>query len=339
MKNTICLVALITLLFSCTKENKPATKLITLSNGTIEIGILPDAGAALVRASLVGKPNILNSDSTRWNESQEQRASLDPKAPFKTYNGHITWLSPQSEWWTRQDSFPELKSAHANWPPDPMLTLALYQIISQSANEIKLQSPKSPYTHVQFTKTFHIDGNKVFLSTEARNISADTVSWGLWHNTRMNGWDFVFVQADSAALRKKEYHNPDGLQKPELNHRDGFFTYDASAPQNAKVVYKSKSFLNVKNPVIAGFHKNQWLIIRSEAIDNSQVHPDQARIELYVENSYQAPGDLQELEMHFAYQKIAPGKSIEASETWEILPGAGLTDKRLVRKELMEILK
>jgi len=338
MRNTTLILALIMLLLSCTTRKK-SDGLITLSNGTIEIGILPAVGGVLVRASLAGQQNILNSDSTLWNESPEKRPSLDPKAPFKTYNGHISWLSPQSEWWIRQDSFPDLKRARSVWPPDPVLTLAPYRITDQKPDEITMVSPESPYSKVQFTKIYRISGNTVTLTTSARNCTKDTVSWGLWHNTRMNGWDNVFVQADSAALLKTEYMKQGDIRKPELRYRDGFYTYDVAVPGSAKVVYKSKSFLNVKTPLIAGFHQNQWLIIRSDAIDNTQIHPNEARIELYIENSYQAATDLQELEIQYAYQPIAPGASIEASETWEILPGTGLKDKKALRRELMEKLK
>ncbi|MDP3644940.1 MAG: DUF4380 domain-containing protein [Bacteroidota bacterium] len=70
---------------------------------------------------------------------------------------------------------------------------------------------------------YRLDRNTVTLTTIAKNISKDTISWGLWHNTRMNGWDAVFVQADSAELRKTDHYNRDGIQKPQLQFRDGFY--------------------------------------------------------------------------------------------------------------------
>jgi hypothetical protein len=155
----------------------------------------------------------------------------------------------------------------------------------------------------------------------------------------MNGWDFVFVQADSMALQKTEYYNRGKEKNPELYYRNGFFTFDCYAPKSAKTVYKAKAFLDAKTPLIAGHHQNQWLIIRSEAIDNSKIHPEESRVQLYIENSYQAATDLQELEMQFAYQAIAPGASIEATETWEILPGSGLLDKYELLEELRGKLK
>jgi len=328
-------IILISLLLGCSTEKKLSGPLITLTNGTIEIGLIPAVGGVLVRASLAGKTNILNSDSTLWNESPDKRPSLDPKAPFKTYNGHITWLSPQSEWWIRQDSFPDLKESRSLWPPDPILTLAPYRIIQQTATEITMESPESPFSKVQFTKIYSLDRNTVTLTTVAKNISEDTISWGLWHNTRMNGWDAVFVQADSAALRKTDHYNRDGIQKPQLQFRDGFYSYESVQPEKGSQVYKSKSFLNVKTPLIAGYHKNQWLIIRSEAIEPQLIHPNEARVEIYIENSANPANDLQELELQFAYEKIAPGATIQAIETWEIWPGTGLQNK----SELLEEIK
>jgi hypothetical protein len=281
-------------------------------------------GGTLVSASLTGHENILNSDSTQWNEPQENRPTMDPAQPFKAYNGMIVWLSPQSEWWVKQDTYPELKKKRSQWPPDPYLTIAPYKITNQTANEITLQSPESPNTHVQFTKTFKIEGNKVFITASARNCSKDTVSWGLWFNTRMNGWDKVFVPADSTNLIKTQYMTYPDIHQPALKYTDGCFTYEAIAPKAGQAAYKSKSFFSVENPVIIGYKASQYLIIRSEKIDPARVHPEQGRIEIYVENSIGKVNDLQELEMHFAYEKIAPGASIVASQNWEIIPASGI---------------
>ena len=320
MKNTIIILLFITFLFGCAEKNKQDGEVITLSNGTVEIKLLPAVGGTLVSASLAGHENILHSDSTQWNEPAEERPSMDPGQPFKAYNGMIVWLSPQSEWWVKQDVYPELKDAQAPWPPDPYLTCSVYKVLHQTKEEITLQSPESPYTHVQFTKNFKIDGNKIVISVYARNCSDDTVSWGLWFNTRMNGWDKVFVPADSTDLINTQYMNPQALQLPELKYTDGYFSYHAVEPMVGQRTYKSKSFLSVDNPVIIGNKAHQWLIIRSEKIDQSLIHPEQGRIEIYVENSSDRAKDLQELEMHFAYEKIAPGASIQASEIWEIIP-------------------
>lgn len=329
------IVAALIVLSSCVTSQKSADCVIRLSNGKIEIGLLPDVGGRLVKVSLVGKMNILQSDSNLWNEPVDKRPSLDPAQPFKAYNGHINWVNPQSEWWVKQNLIPDLKAKRSLWPPDPYLTLAKYKITVQKAGEITMISPESPYTHVQFTKTYLIEGNKVFLKTSARNCSTDTVSWGLWFNTRMNGWDQVFVSTDSASLVKCSWLNPSGIEKPGLIYTNGSYSYQTTLPNSMQKVFKGKAFFSPASaPVIAGYKANQWLIIRSEMIDKASIHPEQARIELYIENSSNPKEDLQELEMQFAYEKIAPGKSITASQTWEVLPGTGLTNKEELGKEL-----
>lgn len=323
MKNITIAFILVIFLFGCHANNRKDNPVVTLSNGTVIIKVLPEVGGTLVYASVAGHDNILNSDSTQWNESPEQRPSMDPSRPFKAYNGMIVWLSPQSEWWVKQDKYPELKNRRSQWPPDPYLTCAPYEIIHQKNNEITLRGPESPNTHVQLTKHFKIDGNKVYITAIARNCSTDTISWGLWFNTRMNGWDKVMVPADSSELIKTQYMNPQDLHLPAFKYTDGYFSYEAVEPLKGQRPYKSKSFLSSNNPTIIGNKASQWLIIRSEKIDMQRIHPEQGRIEIYVENSADKAKDLQELEMHFAYEKIAPGASIQASETWELIPDPG----------------
>ncbi len=324
MRKPILTIALIAMLFSCNTETEKENQVITLSNGTIEIKLLPTVGGRLVSASLSGHENILNSDSTQWNEAPEKRPTTDPTQPFKAYNGMIVWLSPQSEWWVKQDGYPELKNTKSLWPPDPYLTSTAYKIISQTPTEITMESPESQNTHVQFTKTYRIAGNKVFISASARNCSNDTVSWGLWFIARMNGWDRVLVPADSSDLVKCLYLTYPNIQKPGLKYADGCFSYEPVEPEAGQMVYKSKSFIAVENPVIMGYKGNQLLIIRSNKIERARIHPEQARVEIYIENSASKAKDLLELEMHFAYEKIAPESTIMASQEWEILPGSGL---------------
>lgn len=58
-----------------------------------------------------------------------------------------------------------------------------------------------------------------------------------------------------------------------------------------------------------------------------------------MENSANQASDIQEPEIQFAYHKIAPQAFIEATETWQILPGPGLTDKNDLLEELCEKLR
>lgn len=296
---------------------------ITLSNEVIEIKLLPEVGGRLVSVCLKGHENILNSDPSQWVEPKEKRPTMNPDEPFKAYNGMIVWLSPQSEWWTRQDAYPELKKRRSLWPPDPYLTCSAYRITKQTNHEVVMESPASPHSHVQFTKTFRIEGNRVYITTRARNTSRQPVSWGLWFNTRMNGWDRVLVPADASDLKKTDYYTQSGTRLPAFNYTDGCFSYEPVKNLSGKMAYRSKSYLSVEHPVIMGYKASQWLVIRGLENDLKMIHPEQGKIEIYIENTTNKASDLQELEMHFAYREIAPGESIEATQVWDILEGTG----------------
>ena len=132
MQKGFLLVAFVFVLNNCNTKHNHADSMTRLSNGTIEIGLLPEVGGRLVRVSLTGHPNIIQSDSALWNEPSSQRPSLNPLKPFKAYNGEINWVNPQSEWWVKQDSFPDLKANRTPWPPDPYLVYAPYKITDQN---------------------------------------------------------------------------------------------------------------------------------------------------------------------------------------------------------------
>jgi hypothetical protein len=139
----------------------------------------------------------------------------------------------------------------------------------------------------------------------------------------MNGWDRVLVPADSSDLKKTDYYTQTGTRLPAFNYADGCFSYEPVKTLSGKMAYRSKSYLSVEHPVIMGFRANQWLVIHGLENDLKMIHPEQGKIEIYIENSTKKASDLQELEMHFAYQKIAPDESIEATQVWDILEGSG----------------
>jgi hypothetical protein len=73
MQKGFLLVAFVFVLNNCNTKHNQADSLTRLSNGTIEIGLLPEVGGRLVRVSLPGHPNIIQSDSALWNEPSSQQ--------------------------------------------------------------------------------------------------------------------------------------------------------------------------------------------------------------------------------------------------------------------------
>lgn len=332
MKKFVVATACIWVLLSA---HKPKTdSVVWLKNDQIEVGILVDVGGRVVWTSLLGHDNLLLADSAQWNQPANLRPDMNPNKPFVGYNGHINWLSPQSEWWVKQDSFPKLKERHAEFPPDPYWIYAPYKILSKTDTSLVLQSPPSPYTHVQFEKTVSIRNNQVLLKTIATNIGMDTVSWGLWFNTRMNAQSEVFVPAQRVKLTKAQ----NWTEMPKLDSCEGYFSFIPETPTSYRP-NRAKAFFSSPNSLIAGHQSKQWLIIQTNPQQQNNVHPEQGQIELYMENASNSKRDIQELEMHFNYQAIAPKHSIEASQYWIIKPAVDSKDRSILRKELNSILK
>lgn len=115
MKKFVLATAFVWILLS---GHKPKSEsVVWLKNDQIQVGILVDVGGRVVWTSLLGHENLLLSDSAQWSQPESMRPEMTPNKPFMAYNGHINWLSPQSEWWIKQDSFPKLKERRAEFPP------------------------------------------------------------------------------------------------------------------------------------------------------------------------------------------------------------------------------
>jgi hypothetical protein len=93
--------------------------LLYIENGGTRVGILSEVGGRIVYLSSDDSPNILKATEKFWNEDSSERPIPSFDTDWKEYNGHIVWLGPQSEWWTRQDGNMERKKSKAEWPADP----------------------------------------------------------------------------------------------------------------------------------------------------------------------------------------------------------------------------
>ncbi len=144
-------------MFNCNeKQNNGGEKLILLKNFQIEIGIIPDLGGRIVLLRKPGMKNILKSDPTQWNDPLA-RPEVSAFSGFKAFNGHIVWLSPQSEWWIKLDINSERRDNKVIWPPDPYLIYGDYKIAEKTDTSITTIGTESPVIGVQLIKKVSTD--------------------------------------------------------------------------------------------------------------------------------------------------------------------------------------
>ncbi len=127
-----------------------------LNNKNIEVGILTEAGGRIVILRKPGFKNILKSDSSLWIDPEKHINKISAFSDFIAFNGHITWVGPQSEWWTHQNLNIERNKLKADWPPDPYLIYGSNEIISRSDTSIIMVGLKSPVSGLRiFKKDFY----------------------------------------------------------------------------------------------------------------------------------------------------------------------------------------
>ena len=321
------ILLLLTITVSYKSMGMPNEKVVFISNGFVQVGVLVEVGGTIVSLRYKNGENILESDSALWNEPKADRPLVNANPVWKAYNGHTVWLGPQSDWWIQQDVNPELKKTKSNWPPDPWLGYANYKILQHTDSSLVIESPASPVSGVSVTKNISIShAGKVCMHVSVKNIGDKPVSWDIWMNTRMNGMDRAYVPVDD----DKDVRMDGGSPKTAVpsGMTDGYFTFKPARPEKGSSILYSKAFIYPSKPFIAGFTKKHMLLIQFEKHPKSAIHPEQTLVELYNSVAIDPKENLLELEYHSPYKTLKPGKSMKAWETWEVHPYFGLENQQ-----------
>jgi len=299
-------------------------RLIKISDGRIEVGVLPDLGGMVALLHLIGKPNILKADQSLWAEPPTRPRRFGPNYPWTPYNGHIVWLGPQSEWWAHQDKSPKKRRERSVWPPDPYINNGYYEVIERSDTEIVMRGPDSEFSGVRLIKSVRIKRGKVFFNVRAENIRNKPVSWDLWLNTRVDGYAKCY--APVASIKKIRIDTPVGVEgeggdEPCVFSLDGgYCTVEPLKPSKGKDRRFGKAFIQAGKGMMAAFTSSQALIIRFKRHAPALIHPEQALVEFYNITTNNREDALTELEYHAPYKTLAPGESMEAEQVWELHP-------------------
>jgi hypothetical protein len=290
-------------------------RVIYLKNDQIEFGILKDVGGRVVSFGLNGSENFLFSDSALWNEPESDRIIPTPESDFKAYNGFITWVGPQSQWWNQQT----LNANRRNciWPPDPFLEFGSFTIEEQTATSITLRGPKSWVSGIQLTKSFSMFENRLEITVTAQNISDKSVSWDLWSNLRFDAYTNFRVPINSGGLLKIDAVENEYKEPVAYRVEHGHFTF-VPTPAISKMKV-SKAFLQPSEGVIKIQFGSKVMNVRFELENREAIHPEQGHVEVYNCISVDEKSNLLELEHHSAYKTLKPGERMEMKEVWEVI--------------------
>lgn len=292
--------------------------LIFLENNDLKVGIVCNAGGRLVYLGTHGGDNIIHSDFDELTHTFPEVIAPSDTAGFIPYNGFITWLGPQSQWWQQQNVNLNRKNAQAVWPPDPYIIYGEFEVKKRKQNSLSIVGKPSPISGVQLMKTFKLKGDQLHITVEAINTSSKTVSWDIWSNIRVDGSTPFFVPGIDAEMTRITPRVDD--QHQAMNHllEDGLFTTILEKPSGLKPMRHMKAFLYPEHGEIFAFPKNHLLQITFDKVPNHKIHPEQGFVEIYNLIAHDASLNLLELEHHGPYTAIEPGSSLFHSETWTV---------------------
>jgi len=294
----------------------------TLDNGSVRATVTDAIGGRLLSFALAGKPNFLKLDTAAGDPD----APIGPTTDNVGYFGHETWIGPQKEWWSHQDVNPS--RAGAPWPPDPWLGLSRYKVEDKRADAIALASPPSPVNGLQLVKRYALVPGKphsLRLDVDAANVRKTQVAWDIWFNTRAHGATRVYVPVARRDDVRQQAIEPKPDMKPlTWTLKDGIFSIDAYPAGKGLPHRNGKMLLQPSSGWMAGFHDGQVLVIQFAHQPRAAIHPDQGQVELYNDWQPEAPDKgLMEMEVHAPYVQLAPGRHMQASEQWTLLPYDG----------------
>ncbi len=293
------------------------SKVVYLDNGTSKIGVLLNAGGRIVALHHKLSENLILADESKWSDDQWEDITLNEQTwwEYPNYHGHAVWVGPQSQWYKHQELYNFMQDK--NWPPDKHLNLTTYTVLKKDAHSISVQSPTSPISGLQFTKTYSIKGNKVSLHVSAKNVSNKTHKWTLWSLTRVRGDADVWMQPDKKN-RYAEYKDHVGHEL--IMHKHQEWLYNENAPLKANERRLGKFFSDCKTPVMAAFDKKHCLIVEFDKVPANQLPDDHSNIEIFQNQNPAENISFIELEHHNPYTTLKPNETMELNETWTVVP-------------------
>jgi len=299
-------------------KDRDTAELVQITNGTIVVGVLPALGGRTVQLKTTEGDNLLHSDPAYWTAPFPE-PSLE--TPFAPWNGRIVWAGPQSGFWSQQELAPA--RAGQGWPPDPFNEAGRFEIVEQSPTRLRLQGEVSPVTGLRLEHDIEITAERtVRMTATATNGRDAPVSWDLWPNTRVPPKGFPYVPLDAAEPPRIDVPEAaeTGLGPYPHEVLDGWLAMPPGHdPQPPHMRLWAKAFVRPPRGVIAFFHEGQLLVIRADVVPVDALHPEQAFVELYRGAGVGEEQDILELEMHGAYETLAPGESMTFEQTFEIL--------------------
>jgi hypothetical protein len=316
-------VVLNMLLLSLSFECAAQIQKISLSNESISAIVTPDIGGRLLHLSLPEHDNFLLLGEEVITEPSPY---VSPMVETIGYLGGEVWVGPQSAWWKDQKVNITRKQNNAEWPPDPYLTLAKYQLLNETKNSVVMLSPASAVSGVQFKKIYTLDKKHdggLLQVVEATNFRDSAVAWDLWFNTRVSASTKVYVPVDSAKQVRINQITDDFYDVLTPEYDSDFLSLTAHASSDKKG-RRGKLFIQPNKGFVAAFKGNQLMLAVFDLLPKTLIHTEQGQVELYLQFANDdIESGLFEIELHGEYAVREAKETFSLEQRFILLPYKG----------------
>ena len=126
---------------------------IRMTNGTVELTIVPDWGGRIMRYGYVGEPNVI------WNARSESLAA-GTASGWANRGGDKSWVWPQADWQSRTNQA---------WPPPKEFDDSAWSVVDARDGAVTLLSPPLPrFENARLCRQIELEstGTRVVVRTE-----------------------------------------------------------------------------------------------------------------------------------------------------------------------------
>jgi len=296
--------------------NVMSTEVIYIENNYIKAGIAQNVGGRLVHLSLQGGNNIIKSHSAFHTNAPFAFSQPEKDADFVPYDGVITWLGPQSEWWSKQSLNEERQEEKSIWPPDPFIIYGNYDLIERTDTSFKLKGSYSPVSGVRLIKKYAVLGNKLEMEVIMINESNKELSWDIWTNARFETTTRFFVPQVDKLTYHVEGADAGGASISE-QWTDDTFTFKIKGVPDSGNCWR-KAYLHPEVGQIVAIIDTTILTMNFDYVQPNNVHPNQGFVEVFLRTSKDESENLLELEHHSAYVTLKPGEQFSKKQSWTL---------------------
>jgi hypothetical protein len=302
--------------------------IVRLENRRVVVEVAPALAGRIVSLRRPDGPNLLAFSPALLQAGLDALPKPAADGPFLPCNGHVVWVGPQREWWSRQDADPQRRDGRATWPPDPWLEYDAMRVVERDGSHVILLGSASPVTGLRLRLQLAIgEDGSVLQVIEAENATLRTVAWDLWPNTRVRGDARVYAPYEPGSRLRLEHTTSDPEQERQLTAAvsDGYLSFDiALPPERLASLHTGKAFLASARPRLFAAVGQDLLIVAASGGDAALVHPDHAAVEVFQCIGGDPARAVLELEFHGPYRTLAPGEAMRFAVAWGIasLPGS-----------------